>query len=218
MDFTWAYVLVPFISAGGGAYLGSYLKKKGENLATKEDIDDVVEQMKLVTKATKEIEAKISNEVWDRQRQWELKREAVYMVMQAVGMTDAAVTDLSNALKTQKKSKQPGIFDEILTDRWTKAYEALEDLERKRSLSMIVCGGDLTDTLFAIKSAYRDICHELADDKLNSYQMHSDGLTKRMSEAFVYARQELGLERVARPQSTGSSATPSPAAQGPATK
>lgn len=58
-----------------GAYLGSYLKKKGENLATREDIEGLVEQVSAVTKATKEIEAKISSDVWDRQKQWELKRD-----------------------------------------------------------------------------------------------------------------------------------------------
>lgn len=58
-----------------GAYLGSYLKKKGENLARREDIEGLVEQVSAVTKATKEIEAKISSNVWDRQKQWELKRD-----------------------------------------------------------------------------------------------------------------------------------------------
>lgn len=53
-----------------GAYLGSYLKKKGENLATHEDIDKLVDQVRAVTQTTKEIEAKISNEVWDRQKRW----------------------------------------------------------------------------------------------------------------------------------------------------
>jgi hypothetical protein len=46
--------LVTLICAAAGAYLGSYLKKKGENLATKEDIAEL-------TRATKEIEAKISH-------------------------------------------------------------------------------------------------------------------------------------------------------------
>jgi hypothetical protein len=31
------------LGAGAGAYLGSYLKKKGENLATHEDIDKLLE-------------------------------------------------------------------------------------------------------------------------------------------------------------------------------
>jgi hypothetical protein len=34
-----------FLCAGVGAYIGSYLKKKGENLATHEDLNLLVEQM-----------------------------------------------------------------------------------------------------------------------------------------------------------------------------
>ena len=33
MDLSWAITVVSFISGGVGAYLGSYLKRKGENLA-----------------------------------------------------------------------------------------------------------------------------------------------------------------------------------------
>jgi len=50
------------ISAGIGAYLGAYLKKKGENLATHEDIGKLLDQVRAVTTITKEIEAKISDE------------------------------------------------------------------------------------------------------------------------------------------------------------
>jgi len=56
-----------------GCILGSYLKKKGENLATHEDIDKLVDQVQAVTKATKEIETKISSDLWDRQKQWDVE-------------------------------------------------------------------------------------------------------------------------------------------------
>ena len=62
----WAFTTLG--SAFLGSYLGAYLKKKGENLATHEDLSHLVKQMQAVTMATKEIEAKTSNEVWDRQR------------------------------------------------------------------------------------------------------------------------------------------------------
>jgi len=65
------------VSAGAGAFLRSYLKKKGENLATKEDLGNLVEQVQAVTTATKEIESKISGELWDRQKRWEAKRDSL---------------------------------------------------------------------------------------------------------------------------------------------
>jgi hypothetical protein len=72
------YLLPTALLAGAGAFLGFYLKKKGENLATHEDIDRLNDQVRVVTTTTKEIEAKISGDLWDRQKQWELKRDALF--------------------------------------------------------------------------------------------------------------------------------------------
>jgi hypothetical protein len=74
-------IVLAAIFGGGGAYLGSYLKKKGENLATHEDVQQLVRQVSAVTQATKEIEAKISTEVWQRQRAWEIKRDTLFEVV-----------------------------------------------------------------------------------------------------------------------------------------
>ncbi len=48
------------VASGVGAYFGSYLKKKGENLATHEDIDKLVAQVSAVTAATRHIEERIT--------------------------------------------------------------------------------------------------------------------------------------------------------------
>ncbi len=66
--------------SGAVAYLGSYLKKKGENLATHEDIDKLVHQVSAVTTTTKQIEAKISNEAWRRERKSDLQLKTIESV------------------------------------------------------------------------------------------------------------------------------------------
>jgi hypothetical protein len=88
MDFTWAVAVVTFLSGGAGAYVASYLKKKGENLATHEDIDKLVEQVRAVTTTTKEIEAKISGELWDKQRHWEAKRDSLLGTVKSLSSVD----------------------------------------------------------------------------------------------------------------------------------
>lgn len=57
------------VASGVGAYIGAYLKKKGENLATHEDIDKLVTQVSAVTVATKNIEDRISraSRVYERE-------------------------------------------------------------------------------------------------------------------------------------------------------
>ena len=63
-----AWGLTTLVTAFVGSYLAGYLKKKGENLATHEDIDKLVEQVAAVTTASKKIEAQISDSVWNRQK------------------------------------------------------------------------------------------------------------------------------------------------------
>lgn len=56
-------------------YLIAYGKKKGENLATKEDFNDLLVQLRKTTEATKEIEAKISQATWVGQSELEYRKE-----------------------------------------------------------------------------------------------------------------------------------------------
>ena len=63
---------------GLGAFIGSYLKKKGENLATQEDVQKL-------TTLVEEVKATISDRVWDRQKQWEMKRDAIFATLEALG-------------------------------------------------------------------------------------------------------------------------------------
>lgn len=101
-----------------GGFFGTYFKKKGENLATKEDIGEL-------TRRTKEIEAKIDDQVWDRQRQWELTRDGAIRLMEAQGRLDeanravdraserfASLLDMQGA-ETQWITAQRGVLDTI---------------------------------------------------------------------------------------------------------
>src|ERR1017187_3205456 len=96
-------IVITAVLAGGGAYLGSYLKKKGENWATQEDIDKLVKQVAIVTQTTKEIEAKITNEVWERQRKWDLKREALFEAMKELATVLYTIGRLEAAYRIRNK-------------------------------------------------------------------------------------------------------------------
>ncbi len=73
------YVLKPF--------LGTYSAKKGENLATKEDIAEL-------TRIAEGIKAKISDDVWDRQKQWEMRRDAVSDAWRALRELEISLIEL----------------------------------------------------------------------------------------------------------------------------
>ena len=57
----WAYVLIALVSMIG-AYIGSYLKKRGENFATKQDFQQILERTSETTRITKHIEGLVQKE------------------------------------------------------------------------------------------------------------------------------------------------------------
>jgi hypothetical protein len=56
-------------------WASAYAGEKAKTLARKEDLDKILAEVRAVTVATKEIEAKISGELWDRQMHWTQKRD-----------------------------------------------------------------------------------------------------------------------------------------------
>ena len=67
-------LLGPFVTAGLGSYFGAYLKRKGENLATHEDMNRLVEQVEATTRATEEIKSQVSESFGRRRSAGNLRR------------------------------------------------------------------------------------------------------------------------------------------------
>jgi hypothetical protein len=114
------------VVAGFGAWIGSYFseywKKKGEQAATHEDIDNVLLELRATTQATKEIEAKISGELWTRQKHWELKRQILFetaqklagILQQMMALVDA-ITKVGEKKEEEFQTKKAE-WDRVLAD------------------------------------------------------------------------------------------------------
>src|ERR1700733_8944053 len=61
----------------GRSFLPSQMQEKGNNLATKEDMQELVRQMGILAQTTKEIEARISVGVWSQQQRWDVQKTAL---------------------------------------------------------------------------------------------------------------------------------------------
>ena len=136
-----AWLLVTLGGSFGGAWFGAYLKKKGENFATHEDIDKLVDQVQAVTAATKEIEAKISGEMWDRQKRWELKRDVLFEATRRLADVEDGLLSLDSVLQAERaehKENEPG-WAETKHERITKWSKASSAFDETRLLVQMTC-------------------------------------------------------------------------------
>lgn len=74
-EFPWLLYFFLLISPFIGSYLGAYLKKRGENLATKDDYELLLEQIKKTTAATENIKSDLAKGNWLHQQSWYLKEK-----------------------------------------------------------------------------------------------------------------------------------------------
>ena len=129
MEHLIGWGLTTLVSAFVGSYLAGYLKEKGENFATHEDIDKLVEQVQAVTQATKEIEAKISSDVWDRQKHWEMKRDVLFSAAKAFAATDDALLSFGSVFSRKQEPDNEALSEARLQSsrRWLDACAKFDE-------------------------------------------------------------------------------------------
>src|SRR6266704_2630378 len=83
------------------SYFSPYLSKKGENLATHEDIYKLVDQVR----ETERVKAEITDRTWDRQMRWNFKRDMYIRLMEA--LAERADVESYNKLLEQIHRREP---------------------------------------------------------------------------------------------------------------
>jgi hypothetical protein len=198
LKYAWLTVWLT-ICAGVGAYFGSYLKKKGENLATHEDVDEVVKEVRAVTRTTEEIKADISGDLWDRQKKWELKRDALFEATKVTVSLQVTLAAMQGFYQTQKT------FPDETPERLAKLNALCGDFNKAASsfdqatmLVGIACGAEVFQ-----ESLYLALLARNLADKLNSGQrdIFSNSLSEwadRVTSFRTAIRKELELPNFAQ--------------------
>lgn len=71
--FYFLVAAVSLLSGVVGSFIGSYARKRGENLATKADFDAILSQLTVTTQATEDIKTSIQHSDW-LSREWKVIR------------------------------------------------------------------------------------------------------------------------------------------------
>jgi len=190
---TWGLATVIGILIG---YLAGYAKKKGENKAMHEDIEKVVEQISAVTTATKNIEAKISSDVWDRQKKWELKREVLFDATKRIADIEDALLSLDSVLQLERKGQKEGpVWAETRYEKMMKWGRASTALDETKLLVAIVCNNETKEAFEAYGSFALQIATKISPGKdWEIYLKSTPELLKKNLAVRSAVRKELGLD------------------------
>jgi hypothetical protein len=134
-------------------FLPSYMKKKGENLATKEDIQELARQTAVLTQAAKEIEARISIGVWSQQQRWDVQKTAL---LESLKELASAETFLSRLVYTfSDTTDHSGDWAERRKEANEKYADAINNFWRTQLATEIVCGRAIGDQFQEIDNIFK---------------------------------------------------------------
>ncbi len=188
-----AYLWVAFAPLVG-AFLGAYFKRRAEDIATNANFQNVLEQLKRQTAETENIKAAISDDVWDRQKQWELKRDAVYGAWRALRELETALIDFRSAHLCQIPNDNEDVKNHVLNMRQDKAaqfYACFTKFNHAKELADLVVGEKLTRYFSAYFQKVGPIAKEIAKGNAGFFTSEK---TKELADISNEIRQEARKE------------------------
>jgi len=185
--------LIFIVGLFGSSFLPSYMKKKGENLATKEDIQNLAAQTALLTQTTKDIEAQISDKVWNKQRQWEMKRNTLVSAVQALGRADAGLLRLATAYTLARRDGEEAWAQKIGETKleWNNLINIYDE---KWFAAELVCNKELAAAMRAAAVEIRLTAQKMFSEKVDDYIALGKPIHEKIGKVRELVRSELGIE------------------------
>jgi hypothetical protein len=153
-------LVITAVIAGGAAFLGAYLKRKGENWATHEDIEDLRHQTAVLTQTTEGIKAKISIDVWSQQQRWDVQKSALLDSLKTLADADTFLWRLVHAFSSTREMEME-VGNRHRTEADQKYAEAMDAFWRTKLAVEIVCGKAIADQFQRIDHIFQLVRNRL---------------------------------------------------------
>lgn len=152
--------------------------------------------MSAVTTVTKEIESKITSDLWDRQKRWELKREVLIETTKRIAVARTALTHLCAIYTTEKASKDKGRPERPekrieVGAEWTKAAN---ELDEATSLVALACGDDVQKAVQAFAIFTGDLAEEITQGRPEALTSSAKELVSKANAVSAAMRSEMRIE------------------------
>ena len=91
--FTWLTYVLAVVFSMAGAFFGSYIKRKGEDRAAKENFDNLREQVRKTTRDTEEIKTALLRRSWLTQQQWAIREQQYALLLTHLTKLELSLQD-----------------------------------------------------------------------------------------------------------------------------
>lgn len=188
-DYRFLPAFLCFLGAGVGAYLGAYFKNRGVH-------HELV--IKAVTEATKEIEAKMSNDTWDRQRRWEMKRDAFFAVARELESMERALSDLNTIYAPARGDlAQGGPHTLYMIEQKSKALDQWSEISARfdaaRAQAVLAGGTEVVGAIQTAGKMMRVVAQGLLRGDVAIYSKSLKDMVAANVRITAAMRRELGL-------------------------
>jgi hypothetical protein len=147
--------------------------------------------MTAVTKATKEVEATISKEMWQGKRNWDIKRDALFELVKGLGSVEYALGIMEVSLRRPHVTHNPEWVEQ--RDKALNGWQrSLENFKRDKMLALMVCGAPLRDSLERLQDKTSLIAIETTRGQMTSPKWYEE-LKEHTRAAIKAVRVELEL-------------------------
>ena len=209
----------------GRSFLPSHMQETDKNLATKDDIQELARQMKILAQTTKELEARISIGVWSQQQRWDVQKMALLESLKELATAETFLVRLVHVFADTKDHPQG--WEARRKEANEKYAGAINNFWRTQLAMEIVCGREIGNQFQQIDNTFKRVLSKVRqgdfkdiwDTEFPAFFAEKGQLreTIRRKLGFdVEAEGEIALSAPLDPQSSESSAVPSLDPQGPA--
>ena len=169
----------------------AYGAEKGKTLARKEDLDEILTEVRAVTRTQKEIESKLAGDLWQHQTRWNHKRDIYADLLSSLQETGAAfgATISASRMKADPRPNFQAEGNKNYTINLTRINESLTKLHRAMMLGLIFLSEESSN---AIKAFIRASKVE-ADMNLPFLQEEMLKYNKFGGELVKLAKSDLGV-------------------------
>jgi hypothetical protein len=150
-----------------------------------------------VTKTTKEIEAAISGDLWSRQKQWEIKKDALFELLRDLAILERTAGDLKSLCALAVKERAENRPDPTGLEHRHQAVVAFTDahlaFERSRMLAFLVCGQNAINKIARLGHVIGVFARQAGELGRTAQDYNEEDLARETVQLIRLLREELGV-------------------------